>query len=293
MNKIFCKKLFIVCVLIVFFAHRVFATKPDYLANVNLEKYEKGMEKLKNSPYREVLTQKTPILNIQNSTFYNGKSYKPIFKVKVEDDDTIRKNKIAITFDDSFVKTYTHQILDILDKHNCKATFFITDRVVLNNPEDVVTIVKRGHEIANHSTTHAPFKNLHTERAIWELNTIENMVKELTGITMTLFRFPTGSYSDPAVLTATNLGYFPIQWSIESGDTSLKSSEKILQRIKSQKAKSGDIVLLHNGPKASFYALDNILSYYDSLGLGYLKISDLIYENNFYVNERGEQVLKK
>ncbi|WP_409972549.1 polysaccharide deacetylase family protein [Bacillus sp. Bva_UNVM-123] len=61
---------------------------------------------------------------------------------------------ISITFDDGPDPVYTPQILDLLDKFNAKATFFVTGHKADTYPELIKRIVKEGHEVGNHTYNH-------------------------------------------------------------------------------------------------------------------------------------------
>ena len=93
-----------------------------------------------------------------------GKDRKlPIYCVDAKD------KKIAISFDASWGANNTVKILDILDKHNVKATFFLVGRWVDEFPEETKEIYKRGHEIGNHSNTHPDMTKIPDSKIVEEL----------------------------------------------------------------------------------------------------------------------------
>ena len=294
MNNI-CKKLIVLTFAVsLIISNFLFAAAPDYMQGVDVDAMNKVIDKIKNyaeldtlKNYRENTVDKVEQieLNVDDTCDFNGQA---INRVEVRPDDKKRLNKIAITIDDSFSDEHTEEILDVLDKHNCKATFFITYKLLQANPERAVDIVNRGHELANHSMTHPPFKNLHSMRKIWEVETLQDIVKTLLGIKMTMMRFPTGSYDEEAITFSKVFNIYPIGWSIDTRDWELKDTKKILDVVKKAKAKSGDIVLMHNGYNCSAEEFEEVLSYYESLGLGFLKTSELLYDRDFIV-ENGVQ----
>ena len=94
----------------------------DYLSDLDLNAFNKRYEKIKNFNEKIAVTQNE--LKVYDvSSFKDGTT---INKVSVDKNDKKRNNKISITIDDNFSDKYTSNILDVLDKHNCKATFFIT-----------------------------------------------------------------------------------------------------------------------------------------------------------------------
>jgi peptidoglycan/xylan/chitin deacetylase (PgdA/CDA1 family) len=83
-------------------------------------------------------------------------------------------------------------------------------------PEDVKAILAAGHDLGNHSENHKNMSQLGTEEMKTELLTVHEKVKNLTGYEMTLFRPPYGDYSNEVIQTATSLGYYSIQWDVDS-----------------------------------------------------------------------------
>ena len=279
-------KIYILFFLIVL-SNRVFSNNFDYLKDLNLNYFNNKLNKIINYDKKRIATQNE--LEPYDSKNFTDKSI--ICSVDVKENDLKRKNKIAITIDDNFSDKWTKDILDVLDSHNCKATFFITCKLLVVNPERVYEIINRGHEIANHSMTHPPFKNLHTQRKIWELSTLNYWVYALTNINMSLCRFPTGSFDKEAISVASSLNLYPIGWSIDTNDWKLKNIDKIYNYTTSQKLKSGSIVLFHNGYSFTKELFDKLLTYYENQGYSFLKASELIYSKNFYV-KNGVQYLK-
>lgn len=145
-----------------------------------------------------------------------GKKNLPIYSV-----DTSEK-KIALTFDAAWGNEDTSQILDILDKHQVKVTFFMTGGWVESFPEDVKAIAARGHELGNHSQNHKYMSKLSDSDKESELVSVHNAVKELTGIDMHVFRPPYGDYNNDVVRTAFECGYYTIQWDVDILDIKVK-----------------------------------------------------------------------
>lgn len=210
----------------------------------------------------------------------------PIFKVDVEPGDKERKNMIALTFDSAYINKYTYKLLDVLDKYNIKCTFFMTYEFMEKNPTQIMEIVKRGHEIGNHSTTHPDFNICTDQRIVTEVTKCHNFLLNLIGVDMCLFRFPYGSYSPRTCLLLKNMGYFPIQWTFDSVDWKPDSTPQFLfNRITgSEFIEEGAIILFHNGATYTVEALPYLLEYIiKEKGLKPVKVSDMIYEKDFYL----------
>ncbi|MCI5956722.1 MAG: polysaccharide deacetylase family protein, partial [Clostridiales bacterium] len=130
----------------------------------------------------------------------------PIYSV--ERDDKV----VAISFDASWGADKTIAILDILDAHDVKTTFFLVGGWVDKYPEMVKEIAARGHEIGNHSDTHAHMSKLSEQDIRDELRIMSDKVENLTGVRPTLFRPPYGEYNDRVVQVSRAEGYECVQW---------------------------------------------------------------------------------
>ena len=142
-----------------------------------------------------------------NSTY--GDKELPIYSVKTDE------KKISISFDAAWGAEDFNQIMEILDKHNVKTTFFMTGEWVENYPECVKILVDKGHDLGNHSATHPDMTTLSKEAQKEQLLKVHNAVKELTGYEMELFRPPYGAYNNEVIRTCYENGYYPIQWDVD------------------------------------------------------------------------------
>lgn len=134
----------------------------------------------------------------------------PIYSV-----DTNEK-KISISFDAAWGADDFNNIMEILDKHQVKTTFFMTGEWVENYPDCVKTLVEKGHDLGNHSATHPDMTTLSKEQQREQIMNVHNAVKELTGYEMELFRPPYGAYNNDLIRTCYEVGYFPIQWNCDT-----------------------------------------------------------------------------
>lgn len=210
----------------------------------------------------------------------------PIYCVERDD------GKIAITFDCAWGAEDMEDILATLKKHNCKATFFVLGTWAEQNPNIMKKMVAEGHEIGNHSYNHSHYTSMSQDEMLADIEKCNKAVKDITGISPTLFRAPSGDYNN-AVIEAThskNMEY--IQWSVDSLDWRSLTCEEMMARI-IPKTKSGDILLFHNGTEHTAESLDKILTELDGKGFSYLKVSDLIYKENFSIDHTGRQIPTK
>ena len=131
---------------------------------------------------------------IATSSTYGDREL-PIYSVKTDNP------QIAISFDAAWGAEDFDTIIEILDKHHVKTTFFMTGEWVEKYPDCVKTLVEKGHDLGNHSTSHPDMTKLTKEKQKEEFMTVHNAVKELTGYEMELFRPPYGAYNNDVILT--------------------------------------------------------------------------------------------
>lgn len=218
-----------------------------------------------------------------NSTY--GDRELPIYCV-----DT-KEKKISISFDAAWGAEDFDRILDILDKLNIKTTFFMTGGWVESYPECVKKLVKKGHDLGNHSATHPDMTTLSKDAKREQIMKVHNAVKDLTGYEMELFRPPSGAYDNEVIRTCYELGYYPVQWSVDSLDWKDYDAATIISNVCNHKALgNGSIILCHNGAKHTAEALDEILTNLKNQGYEIVPISELIIRENFHMDVTGKQI---
>jgi len=222
----------------------------------------------------------------QISEVFASKKELPIYSVDRKD------KKIAITIDCAWGDDYTLNILDILDKYNVKATFFLVGFWIDEYPHQVKEIHNRGHEIGNHSSTHPNMSQLSKEEIRGELETTGIKIQELTNKKPIVFRPPYGDYNDMLIQTARELGYYTIQWDIDSLDWKELGVEPVVDRVV-KNVTDGSIILCHNNAKYIREYLPIIIQRLQEKGYEFTPVSQLIYKDNFEIDNSGRQILMK
>lgn len=209
----------------------------------------------------------------------------PIYCVDTE------KNQIAISFDAAWGAEDFERIMEILDKHQVKTTFFMTGNWVRDNPECVKKLVEKGHDLGNHSEHHYDMVTLSKKEMADELQVVYNQVKDLTGYEIDLFRPPYGSYDNAVIEVAEENGYYPVQWSVDSLDWKDYGVDSIINTVCQHKElKPGAIILCHNGAKYTADALDQLLTGLENQGYEIVPISKLILRENYTMDVTGKQI---
>lgn len=209
----------------------------------------------------------------------------PIYCVDTKD------KVISLTFDINWTSNDTLDvILNVLDKYNVKGTFFIMGGWV-NYSEDNVNKLKkikeRGHEIGNHSYKHPSFTQIDLRRMKEEIEKTNDIIEKYTGERPKLFRFPSGDYNKNTFAKVRTLGYMTIQWDVDSLDWKEGSAEEEYNRVM-KKVKAGSILLFHNA-KNTPNNLDRIIKKLKADGYQFKTIGEMIYFNDYSVDNQGIQ----
>lgn len=149
---------------------------------------------------------------------------------------------VALTFDDGPGYNSTQRILKTLAQYNVKATWFVLGTSCENNPEILKQIAAAGHEIGNHSYSHANFFNLSIDGVLSEVNSTQNIVRNLTGVTPSYVRPPYGNYNQ-AISSSIGLGI--AMWNVDSLDWKLKNGNSSYQQVMST-LKENPVILFHD-----------------------------------------------
>jgi peptidoglycan/xylan/chitin deacetylase (PgdA/CDA1 family) len=152
----------------------------------------------------------------------------------------------ALTFDDGPNPAVTPWLLDVLDRYDARATFFLIGRHVRACPELAAEIAVRGHSLGNHTDSHPNLLWLSRSQVLGELERCAASILDATGQRTALMRPPYG-YRGPQVHAAARQAGLdpPIMWSKTARDWRPQPIERLIRRL--QKVRTGDIVLLHDG----------------------------------------------
>jgi peptidoglycan-N-acetylglucosamine deacetylase len=163
-------------------------------------------------------------------------------------------HRVALTFDDGPDPKWTPHILDILRDKKAPAAFFVLGTQAQHYPDLVERIVRKGHEIGNHSYTHQNLAEAGDQQIELELNATTRLIEAVTGRSTAYFRPPYNSDGTPvepgelrALRVARDLGYLTVTQSIDPDDWEKPGAEALLRRVKAQRAAGGAVILLHDG----------------------------------------------
>lgn len=225
------------------------------------------------------LFAKTPEQIIQTST---TQKQLPIYSVKTEE------KKIAITINCAWNADDIDKILETLEKQQVKTTFFMVGDWIEKNEESAKKIFAAGHELGNHSYNHPHINNLNYDKNIEQIKKCSELIQKITGKPSTLYRGPYGEYNDTVLQAAKDLKHTTIQWSIDSLDYKSLTGEQMWERIE-PKLQNGSIILMHNGTENTANSLNDIIANIKNKGFTIVPVSELIYKNNYTIDNNGEQ----
>src|SRR5437899_7247183 len=140
--------------------------------------------------------------------------------------------KLALTFDDGPNPSMTPKLLDLLDRYNAKATFFLIGRYVRECPDLVKETVVRGHLVGNHTETHPNLFRLTGREIRIELRLCHDAISSALGSPPKWFRPPFGFRNPWVIPAARELGYRTVMWTLLPGDWKERPLEWLIPRLK-------------------------------------------------------------
>lgn len=167
--------------------------------------------------------------NVLNNVFYQGNS---------------SLKQVALTFDDGPDVYFTTRVLDILKQNGIKATFFIMGQRASANPEMVKRIVSEGHAIGNHTWNHPNLVKIKPGQIKDEISKTEGELDKIVGYHPSIFRPPYGSASYSVLKEVSSMGYYIVDWSVDTRDWAGTPPLQIMTYVKSE-FRPGGIILQH------------------------------------------------
>ena len=157
---------------------------------------------------------------------------------------------VVLTFDDGPDPIHTREVLDALDAHEAKATFFVIGKKAEQQRELVEEIVRRGHQVGVHGFAHDRLFSLRGSKRVREdLERAIRVLENITGTTPLLFRPPIGHTNPTIARIAERLDLTMVGWSVRARDGLARTKpDDVLARI-SRGLEDGAIVLLHDAPE--------------------------------------------
>lgn len=199
---------------------------------------------------------------------YGLNQVRVITRAQVED------KVVALTFDDAPAPAL-QEILEVLNKREVKATFFIIGAQAQRYPELLKEIVLQGHELGNHSFSHNFDDSQKLEAMVQDIKKCEQVIFDLTGRIPLYFRPPGGFLNDRVKEACGRTGYSILMWSLDTRDWALSDcKEQIMENLLAGLS-PGDIILLHVVPQTASL-LDEMIAALAEEGYRILPLSCLL-----------------
>jgi peptidoglycan-N-acetylglucosamine deacetylase len=190
--------------------------------------------------------------------------------------------QLAFTYDDGPNDPHTLRLLEVLAKHEVRATFFLVGRYVQQRPQIVRNLVQAGHVIANHTFTHPNLILCSELQTRIQLAECSRAIEDAAGQSPKLFRPPFGGRRPSTLRIARELGLEPVMWSVTGWDWEAKPASYVEGKVTGQ-VKGGDVILLHDGGhremgadrSQTVIATDTLIARYKGEGYQFVTVPEL------------------
>ncbi len=192
---------------------------------------------------------------------------------------------VALTFDDGPSPEWTPRVLDVLRKHQVKATFFMVGEAVERHPDIVRRIAKEGHTVGSHSWSHRIMPLLDAKTLGFEIDRASEALEKALGFKSMYFRPPWGMYNRRVLDELRARGYLTVLWSRSSQDWRNPGVDEIV-RFSTHNPKLGELVLMHDGgnyPNAlnmsrdqTVQALDRLIPALERQGFQFKTVDEMV-----------------
>lgn len=185
---------------------------------------------------------------------------------------------VALTFDDGPDVPYTQQILDVLAKHQVKATFYVLGGNAKASPQLIKTIMKGGHDLGNHSMYHNKMKNRSVEKMVQDIKSVDDILRNLGYQREITFRAPFGITSPNLITALQQLNKRMVLFTFLPQDWTNISAQQIYNNVMKQ-MKPGLIITLHDGGKRrenTVKATEMLINSLKEQGYRFVTISELL-----------------
>lgn len=184
------------------------------------------------------------------------------------------KKRVSITFDDG-PYLLTEKYINILQKYNVQATFFLIGVQVEKYPDEAKKIADSGYEIGIHSYNHRQLTAMSISSLEDDFQKSLSAVKSITDSDIRFFRPPFGDFNDTIIDTAKKHSLTTILWCVDPRDWQ-KDDPKVIAQHVIERAENGAIILLHEGRVATLKALPHIIEGLWARGFEIVSLSELL-----------------
>lgn len=191
--------------------------------------------------------------------------------------------RLALTYDDGPNDPHTQRLLEVLARHDVRATFFLIGRYVNRRPDIARELVRAGHVVGNHTWSHPNLILASALQTRLQLQDCEQALTDAVGEHSRLFRPPFGGRRPSTLRIARALGLDPVMWNVTGWDWKGKPAEYAERKV-SQQIRGGDVILLHDGDHETFgadrsqtvIATDRLIARYKAEGYVFVTVPEMM-----------------
>jgi peptidoglycan/xylan/chitin deacetylase (PgdA/CDA1 family) len=237
-----------------------------------------------------------------NSIFVEGRNYATVeelnkiidtgeaeFEFKEQSDDSAdlwpviskgpQQKIAALTFDD-YLSDEVYPLLDILDRYEAKATFFVIGNSIEQNQELLKTLAQKGHVVANHTWDHLNLYTLTADEIRAQLIATTLKTEQYGVKAAPYFRPPGGYYNDKIIKIAQDIGLRTVLWSLNSVDGDPANSARVIKQTVSRWVHPGAIITMHTNRDSTIEALPGIIENLQKRGYELVTIPEMWVRRN-------------
>ncbi|MBD7983262.1 polysaccharide deacetylase family protein [Sporosarcina sp. Sa2YVA2] len=213
---------------------RVWKAIPGYNGLVvDIEKSYERMAPLNHFEERNIIFKEvSPTISLQDLGPF------PIYK------GNEKKEMVAFLINVAWGNEFIPPILEALEKHQVKATFFLDGSWTQKNPEIAKKLIENGHEIGSHAYSHPDLANSSEQKTRMELEKTNAVIKDTLGITPKWFGPPSGSFNQNTIDIARELNMFTVLWTVDTVDWKIPDTQTMVNRVVNE-VDNGTMVLMH------------------------------------------------
>jgi peptidoglycan/xylan/chitin deacetylase (PgdA/CDA1 family) len=211
----------------------------------------------------------------QMTSAVNAPASRPMPKIKFIECGPPDGNRIALTFDDGPTPGVTDLILDELKKRKLRVTFFMVGQRIAAAPDLAKRVLAEGHEVGNHTYTHANLTAIKDQEAESEIQKTQDIMAEKLNHRATWFRPPYGVLRQNQATMVARRGMGVVLWNVSSEDWSLPGEDKITSKVLAETT-AGSIVLCHDVSQQTANCIGPILDGLLARGFEFATLSVLM-----------------
>jgi peptidoglycan-N-acetylglucosamine deacetylase len=223
------------------------------------------MEAIRRRQLRDQVFMRSAIRNLAKSNLQRISAGRFLYRIT-------NSPALFLTFDDGPHPDHTPRILDILNRHAIKATFFLVGRNAEAHPELVRRISADGHTIGLHTHTHVTLDRMTHAQFISEISSNQRAIFAASGLTPKLLRPPEGRFKLRNIAWAASQDLCIVHFTVTSNDWKARSAAEVLDQLSAANVHPGDILSLHDTVTVCVEALPLIIQRFQSGGSAFHSI---------------------